>query len=260
MLLIDGMREVLYQVVQTYYKSNNVNPSVLELGVHQGANAVNLYNIFKPGKLDLVDSWDAGVISDAYSPGNPDVFWVDGLEARANYYGGDIQNQHTLDNNMKLCQRKVSDFERVNVIKSKSIDYLKQCAENNHRYDVIYVDGSHDYEDVLVDLMWASKISEPNGWILLNDCCHSQGGVKQNLGVLEACIKFCKMENYVPVLVARSDWTDVALTRINQRQIEDFFIRVLIQSDIGFCQVPSSLLPHSKVVNGKRHANFLFGY
>ena len=74
MLLIDGMREVLYQVVQTYYKSNNVNPSVLELGVHQGANAVNLYNIFKPGKLDLVDSWDAGVISDAYSPGNTDVF------------------------------------------------------------------------------------------------------------------------------------------------------------------------------------------
>lgn len=51
MLLIDGMREVLYQVVQTYYKSNNVNPSVLELGVHQGANALNL-SAFKAFNYD----------------------------------------------------------------------------------------------------------------------------------------------------------------------------------------------------------------
>jgi len=260
MLLIDGMREVCYQVLQTYYKFNKIKPKILELGVHRGSNAVNLHKIFDPCQLDLVDSWDANVISNAYSPTNADVFWTDSLEARANYYGGDIQKQDTLDQNMMICKQKVAKLSNTNVIKKKSINFLKQCKNKEIKYDLIYVDGSHDYEDVLVDLMWASQILEPNGWLLLNDCCHSLGGVKQNLGVLEASVKFCKLENYVPILLARSDWTDVALTKINQHQIESFFMNILMNTDIGFCQIPSSLLANSKVLVGKSRYNLSFGY
>lgn len=143
----------------------------------------------------------------------------------------------------------------------KSIEHFKECELNGKKYDAIYVDGSHDYEDVLVDLNWASRILKDAGWIMLNDCCFSTEGIKQNLGVLEACSKFIKMSGFRPIVMTRTDWTDVILIKENAQPVEIFLKDVLSRSGIGFCQIPANLLAGSSVeLDSSGRANILFGF
>lgn len=261
MLLIDTGREVLYQLVGAYFKHRKVRPHILEIGVHRGSNAVNLHQFIEPEIMHLVDSWDSDVICDAYTPRNPDAYWVDGLTSRSPYYRGSIQQQSTLDGNYSACKEVTKDLNGVSIFKCKSIEHLRECDQNGTHYDAIYVDGSHDYEDVLVDLMWASRVLREGGWLMLNDCCFSNGGVKQNLGVLEACGKFIKMSGFRPIAMTRTDWTDVILIKDDAYSVENFLMDILCNSAVGFCQIPANLLAGSSVrLDSKGKANFILGF
>ena len=57
----------------------------------------------------------------------------------------------------------------------RSEDFWKQ---NKETYDLIYIDGSHLYEDFRNDIFEAWKVLEPNGIIICDDICH-----KANRGV-----------------------------------------------------------------------------
>ncbi len=50
--------------------------------------------------------------------------------------------------------------------------------ENNRTFDLIYLDGSHLYEDFKNDVFEAWKVLSPNGMLICDDICH-----KANRGV-----------------------------------------------------------------------------
>lgn len=64
----------------------------------------------------------------------------------------------------------------------------KFWRENKSTFDLIYVDGSHDYEDVKNDLYEAWKILNPNGLLLVDDWDHRFN--LTDYGVSLACWEF----------------------------------------------------------------------
>jgi hypothetical protein len=50
-----------------------------------------------------------------------------------------------------------------------SKDVLPKLVDENKKYDLIFIDGSHMYEDVIVDLNYARKLSNKDTLIILDD-------------------------------------------------------------------------------------------
>ena len=47
---------------------------------------------------------------------------------------------------------------------------LADLARKEDRYDLIYVDGAHIFEDVFLDFYYCAKILKPGGIVLFDDC------------------------------------------------------------------------------------------
>lgn len=94
-------------------------------------------------------------------------------EAVANGYG----NKHNLN-----CLR--------------SEDYWK---ENEATFDLIYIDGSHNYEDVISDLYHAWSRINPGGYMMVDDWDHKNNILvregKTDYGVSLACWEFLRNYN-----------------------------------------------------------------
>jgi hypothetical protein len=105
--------------------------------------------------------------------------------------------------------------------------------------------------------MYYQELLAPNGVMLLNDCCHSPDGVKQNLGVLEAVTSFLRRKDFSPVALTNTDWSDLILARrdsVMEAAIDD----AITNSKIPFVDVPSQLLPSARVVYGAQRKNISF--
>ena len=50
-------------------------------------------------------------------------------------------------------------WDNINFIKGDSKGILPQMVAENKRYDIIFVDGGHDYEDVKSDLIYSKQLS-----------------------------------------------------------------------------------------------------
>ncbi len=59
--------------------------------------------------------------------------------------------------------------KRFNLFIGKSKNVLPSLVEKNKKYDLIFIDGSHKYEDVIVDLNYARKLSNKDTLIILDD-------------------------------------------------------------------------------------------
>lgn len=69
-----------------------------------------------------------------------------------------------------LREVKANDLEnRFNWIKTRSKDFWKQ---NQQSYDLIFLDGSHNYEDIYLDLFEAWKVIKDNGRLIIDDVTH----------------------------------------------------------------------------------------
>jgi predicted O-methyltransferase YrrM len=64
---------------------------------------------------------------------------------------------------------------------------LPSLLQESESYDLIYIDGSHLFEDVLVDLYYSIRVLKDGGIILFDDCCDAHVRkvvkfIKNNLG------------------------------------------------------------------------------
>ena len=198
MKIIEANREIIFLILSSIYKHKNFNPLVAEIGVLKGNNAVNLYNTFLPQKMFLVDSWSVDDSINDYRNVNNHRDWVDDPKKYEFYYGGSADDQSTFDNIFEEAKAKFSDKKNVEIIRANSLDGYKILKNKNFdNFDYIYVDASHQYEKVLDDLIfYKDLLKKETGCFQLNVCCHSDLCVKQNLGVLEAANKFCKIANF----------------------------------------------------------------
>jgi len=231
---------------------------VIELGVLKGDNAEDIYKALTPSVLVLVDAWLSAVMksdddTNAHRP------WFKSVDIYQDYFGGSIKEQKTFDN---LYQQVISRFvsnSSVQIIRKNTqaarLDIAKMC-ETKGRFDLIYIDANHQFESVFDDLVFYKDFVAQNGVIQLNDCCHSAAGVAQNLGVLEAVVKFVKVTDYIPLILTNSNWSDVVLARRGS-QIAYGLNRAIEQSVIRYVEVPHQLLGAARLVGGRPNISFV---
>lgn len=251
-------RETFYHLLKAVFDACNKQPVIAELGVLRGDNALKLYNALNPQQMVLIDSWSP-VASTTYSPFDQLPPWVEPVDKYAYYYGGSMSEMATYDRLFEECQSKFVGTDNVTLIRSDTIAAIEQIKPEIgiEKFDLVYIDANHQYEYILRDLMYYQDLVADDGFIVLNDCCHSQQGTQQNLGVLEAMSSFLKRSDFIPVAVTNSDWSDVILVRKHSVMVQLVDV-ALTNSDIPFVEIPHQLLPAARVVYGKQRINLSF--
>jgi len=258
--IIDQDRTFLYRILSTVYTDLAIRPVVIELGVLRGANACSLRSILEPQDLFLIDLYDAEM-TEVHDRLAKTRSWMVPADDFSEYYGGDLRDQATFDRLFAEARDALSRFPNVHFIIDTSQQGLRKIREELHVHaNVVCVDASHFYENVLEDLVAASELLAPDsGCLILNDCCHSREGVEQNLGVLEAASKFCRMKDFVPIVAVNRPWTDVILVPRESRMV-DLVDSVFTESELPFVEVPLELFPNLSISNTRlRSVSFCMG-
>lgn len=257
MKIIQGDRALLYRIVAALFKSIDLQPTIAELGVLRGDNALQLYGLLQPRHMYLIDAWSTAPF-DAYMATNAMRDWVDNISVFEAYYDGPVNSPETFDRIYQAAVRKFHGITNVSILRrptEEALGYIRQ-VEPALEFDFVYVDANHEFEKVLDDLMLYTGALSGRGLIQLNDCCFSTAGVRQNLGVLEAVTKFCKLKSFVPIAMANADWTDVLLCRSGS-ELLPLFDQLVRSNDIAYVELPPQLLGSARVVYGRR-ANLSF--
>jgi len=118
---------------------------ILEVGSWEGRSALFLLTYFKQGHLTAVDTWD-----DSDEHQYTEMRNVRDVEAR-------------FDAN--LAPFKV----RLTKRKGSSLYVLPQLLDEQQKFDVIYVDGSHFADDVLTDGITAWRLLKQGGILIFDD-------------------------------------------------------------------------------------------
>ena len=120
---------------------NRADPvRILEIGSWEGRSTLFFLSYFTEGHLTAVDPWaDRGDHPDCRN-----------YEAR-------------FDNNVAPCARRLTKR------KGSSLHVLPQLLDEGQRYDVIYVDGSHFADDVLIDGINAWRLLKQGGIMIFDD-------------------------------------------------------------------------------------------
>ena len=251
-------RNVFYAILGAAFKTMKVFPDIAELGVLRGDNAMELHRKISPNHLILIDSWSKS-ITETYSPFQQLPKWVSPLESFGDYFGGPMDQQSTFDSLHNQCVDKFAAFANVTIIREETTDAIPEIKKRSgiEMLDFVYVDANHQYEYVLRDLMCYQELVKPEGVLMLNDCCHSVAGMRQNLGVLEAVSHFIKRSDFIPVAMTQTDWSDVILVRKNSK-ISVIIHEVILNSNISYVEVPYQMISAAKVVAGAQRQNISF--
>lgn len=138
-----------------------IKNNILEIGTYEGNSAIFFLQNLRKSSINCVDSW-----SDLYTAGNKN------RELSFN----------TIKKNFDINIMPYKD--RVVIHHSLSNKFF---AKNKLKYDLIYVDGSHTYDDVLYDGSNSVKLLNNNGLIIFDDVFKP--------GVFEAIIKIYENNN-----------------------------------------------------------------
>lgn len=258
MKVIFGDRVLLYKILHAGFERLGIRPRIAEVGVLRGENAMKLREIFSPSHLYLIDSWSTDGVSE-YMQTNSHRSWVDDPEKHARYFGGPLKDQSTFDNLYAGVISKFGDFQDVSIIRESSRKAAGTLAalQGESSMDMIYLDASHQFEAVFDDLMLYQEVLSRNGVFQLNDCCHSDDGIRQNLGVLEAATRFCKMTGFVPAILSNTDWTDVLLVRRGS-EVLAAIEEVVLSNPLAWVEVPHHLFGALRVRYGAaKNVSFL---
>ena len=259
MKILEENREALYYVLDAAFKYFKIEPNAVEVVVLKGDNSQRILEVMSPKNFFLIDQWSTNAFLD-YRNNNDHRGWVNNIDDYAFYFGGDLNDQDTFDTLHNGVLDRFKDVPSITIMRKSSIcgaDSLKNSGFKNINF--AYIDASHQFESVLDDLLaYHAIIDRDFGCIQLNDCCYSDIGNKQNIGVLEAAVRFCKMTDFVPVAVVNRHWTDVLLMP-SQGKLRFMVDNILMDSNIPCVEVPNSLMGNLVIQQGKQRGNISFG-
>lgn len=253
MKVIIGDRSLIYSIASASFASCDIRPHIAEVGVLRGENAQTMIDILSPASCHLIDAWSIDAFKD-YHRNNSHRPWVSDITNFSWYFGGPLDKQSTFDNLYQEVVTKFASNPQIKIVRANSLDainILKQQSVQPPAFDLLYLDASHQYETVLDDLLLYQEFVSPDGVIQMNDCCHSNEGVIQNLGVLEATAKFLKMSDFIPVLVTHTNFTDVLLARRNSKLV-NVIDKIVNVNDITYVELPPQLLGALKIRPGRK--------
>ena len=136
-----------------------INPSrILEIGSYEGASTcyfIEKIGAHKDLEIHCIDTWEGGIEH------------KDGGDAQADMAAVERRFTH----NTKLAKSKIPN--KVHLVEHKSFSDLglSQLLANGKQnyFDFIYVDGSHQAPDVLLDALLSFKLLKINGFIGFDD-------------------------------------------------------------------------------------------
>lgn len=137
---------------------------VLEIGSFEGASACFLIQQIadeRPLELHCIDTWQGGR---EHQPGSPAAVDMKLVESR-------------FQSNVNTAVRSSRFPVRVEVHRARSVEALPKllCDQGAGRFDMVYVDGSHQAADVLWDAVLSFKLLRVGGVIVFDDYLWSGG-------------------------------------------------------------------------------------
>lgn len=108
---------------------------------------------------------------------------------------GDKYSSYGDDNYGELISRLFTEFNiefdiNSNIIKGLSTDnIIKEELKSCDLFDVIYIDGGHDYDTVVSDILLSKEILNSNGYIVTDDssCYKNLSGLPIFTGHIDVC-------------------------------------------------------------------------
>jgi len=115
---------------------------IIEIGSWEGRSAIFFANFFERATITCIDTFGGGSDHKAEQASR--------IEAR-------------FDRNLAAFSN------RVEKIKGQSRDALEGLVAQQRRYDLAYIDGSHERDDVMADSLGVWSMLEPGGSIIWDD-------------------------------------------------------------------------------------------
>ena len=145
----------------------------IEIGVHNGDNALDITNIIKPKKLYLIDAW-------------PDyVFDFKNLK----------RGKKIAEESYNKVISKFKNFSNVEIRREFSVEAANNFPDDF--FDWIYIDASHRYEEIKRDLdAWYPKLKS-KGVFCGDDYIDKKGGAAYDFGVVQAVNEFLDDKNLI---------------------------------------------------------------
>ncbi len=136
-----SMRTPVWERVIQRRVQPNQPLEILEIGSWEGLSANYILRTFQQANLTCVDTWEGS-------------------------------DEHGTDHDLSMVEdrfdRNVSKFvSRITKWKGKSSDYFR--VGYGYLFDLIYVDGSHHFVDVLVDAFSSHEVLKPGGILVFDD-------------------------------------------------------------------------------------------
>ncbi len=195
----------------------------------------------------------------AFHPFKDAPSWIASPAVLDAFYGGSIAEQDTFDRIYDQCSARFESCDNVEIIRADTIEVLNRFKGENgdEKFNIVYVDANHRYEHVLRELLCWHEHVAIDGALVLNDCCHSDGGIKMNFGVLPALTEFIKRTDFIPVMLTNTDWSDVVLVR-KDCMLDRLLDEIVRNSDIAFVDIPHQLIGSGRIVQGSQRCNVSF--
>lgn len=141
-----------------------INPSkILEIGSYEGASTCYLIQkltVHNPIEIHCIDTWEGGIEHQSGGMAEADM---NAVESRFNH-------------NIKIATEKASNIPKIVKHKGLSDIQLSRLLAGGRRnyFDFIYVDGSHQAPDVLIDAVLSFCLLKVGGVIAFDDYLWSE--------------------------------------------------------------------------------------
>lgn len=118
------------------------------------------------------------------------VAFIEAFNQLERYYSVDpnLNAKYCLEAQEEVLPRFKSKFPNaeVNFYNSVSAAALEKFISQGLTFDLIYIDGSHNYKEVIADLTLAEKLRSFGGIIIMDDVFHPKNFQNNDYGVAQA--------------------------------------------------------------------------
>jgi len=136
-----------FSVIDAYRLAEKKELRVLEIGSWEGLSSYFMLHTLPNATLTCVDTW----------------------EGADEHKSGRYATQDVLSNIEQAFDRNLSIFkDRLIKYKGTSYSFFNSCQADN-RFDLIYVDGSHHCDDVMIDAIKCFEMLEVGGVLIFDD-------------------------------------------------------------------------------------------
>jgi predicted O-methyltransferase YrrM len=132
-------------------KDLTTNFSYLEIGSYEGLSALNILFHYKNAKVTAIDLWEESNINS------------ESLKVNFNEIEGKFN--------------KNLEGYKYTKIKNDSVIALREILKKNIYFDLIYIDGSHNGEDILSDAIESYKLLNTGGIIIFDDVVNTNKNI-----------------------------------------------------------------------------------